>query len=224
MNEPAMAEQEYPPKMADQVDGLLGELLQEHPLPVSDIETITKHIALLRLRVKKGENRKMAYANLNKSHLMALLELRWLRAMVRGGDPVNWAMVLEQAKGSLWAIFRKEQAKDKNSPQAQIDKLATFILKEIPGEPSRSEGAVDTAIRWMKAQNDAGQKLVEATPAAMLIDMGGASMDQIINGDAPIGLTDPGGESIFEGTWADMKSRLQGLSEDEKARGRNRGI
>ena len=39
-----------------------------------------------------------------------------------------------------------------STPQQQIDKLANFIMAEIPNEPSRSEGAVDTAIRWMKDQ------------------------------------------------------------------------
>lgn len=34
----------------------------------------------------------------------------------------------------------------------QIERLANFIMAEVPGEPSRSEGAVDTAIRWMREQ------------------------------------------------------------------------
>lgn len=33
----------------------------------------------------------------------------------------------------------------------QIDQLAKFIMAEVPGEPSQSEGAVDTAIRIMRA-------------------------------------------------------------------------
>lgn len=36
------------------------------------------------------------------------------------------------------------------SSEAQIDRLAAFIMNEVPGEPSQSEGAVDTAIRWMR--------------------------------------------------------------------------
>lgn len=32
----------------------------------------------------------------------------------------------------------------------QIDQLANVIMHEIPGEPSRSEGAVDTAIRLLR--------------------------------------------------------------------------
>jgi hypothetical protein len=35
--------------------------------------------------------------------------------------------------------------------EAQIDRLANFIIAEVPGEPSQSEGAVDTAIRWMRS-------------------------------------------------------------------------
>ena len=34
----------------------------------------------------------------------------------------------------------------------QIGRLAQFIMDEVPGEPSRSEGAVDCAIRWMRAR------------------------------------------------------------------------
>ena len=31
----------------------------------------------------------------------------------------------------------------------QIDRLATFITSHIPGDPSQSQGAVDTAIRLL---------------------------------------------------------------------------
>lgn len=37
--------------------------------------------------------------------------------------------------------------------EAQIEKLANFIMAEIDGEPSEDEGAVDCAIRIMKCQN-----------------------------------------------------------------------
>lgn len=33
--------------------------------------------------------------------------------------------------------------------KGQIEKLANFIMENIPGEPSQSEGAVDTAIRLL---------------------------------------------------------------------------
>ena len=36
------------------------------------------------------------------------------------------------------------------SLDSQIERLANFILENVPGEPSRSEGAVDTAIRLLR--------------------------------------------------------------------------
>ena len=33
--------------------------------------------------------------------------------------------------------------------KSQIRRLAQWIMENVPGEPSRSEGAVDTAIRIM---------------------------------------------------------------------------
>lgn len=36
--------------------------------------------------------------------------------------------------------------------KSQVDRLAKFIVAEIPGEPSQSEGAVDTAIRLLRTQ------------------------------------------------------------------------
>jgi hypothetical protein len=41
------------------------------------------------------------------------------------------------------AALREELAQR----QGQIDTLANFILHSVPGEPSQSQGAVDTAIR-----------------------------------------------------------------------------
>jgi len=37
-----------------------------------------------------------------------------------------------------------------NPPSSQIAELAKFIMQEVEGEPSESEGAVDTAIRVMR--------------------------------------------------------------------------
>lgn len=44
----------------------------------------------------------------------------------------------------------------------QIDRLAVHIVENIPGEPSRSEGVVDTAIRLLNEQRDAIHHLTEA--------------------------------------------------------------
>lgn len=41
-------------------------------------------------------------------------------------------------------------SKDVKNYERQINKLASFIIDKVPGEPSRSEGAVDTAIRVIK--------------------------------------------------------------------------
>lgn len=43
------------------------------------------------------------------------------------------------------------------SKAGQIDKLSEFILTSIPGEPSRNEGAVDTAIRLLKERQNPDQ-------------------------------------------------------------------
>ncbi len=36
------------------------------------------------------------------------------------------------------------------SPKNQIEQLGNFIMGDVPGEPSQSEGAVETAIRLIK--------------------------------------------------------------------------
>jgi hypothetical protein len=35
-------------------------------------------------------------------------------------------------------------------PESQVDRLAKFIMAEVPGEPSMDEGAIDTAIRLIR--------------------------------------------------------------------------
>ena len=53
--------------------------------------------------------------------------------------------LLEDAKVILayWAVGE--------SLESQIDRLAKFIMNNVPGEPSQSQGAVDTAIRLLSA-------------------------------------------------------------------------
>lgn len=38
----------------------------------------------------------------------------------------------------------------------QIDRLSSFIINDIPGEPSRNELSIDSAIRLLKSANDKG--------------------------------------------------------------------
>ncbi len=44
----------------------------------------------------------------------------------------------------------REDPEMTETPEAQIERLAAFIMAEVPGEPSESEGAVDTAIRIIR--------------------------------------------------------------------------
>ncbi len=50
----------------------------------------------------------------------------------------------------------------------QIDKLASFIMSEIDGEPSKSEGAIDCAIRLLKEGKDT--KLAERKRCAGVVE------------------------------------------------------
>lgn len=48
-----------------------------------------------------------------------------------------------------------EKAKEWQGLEEQIQKLAQFILNEVPNELSQNEGAVDTAIRIIKELQNA---------------------------------------------------------------------
>lgn len=41
---------------------------------------------------------------------------------------------------------------ENESLNSQINRLANFIMENVPGEPSQNQGAVDTAIRIMEEQ------------------------------------------------------------------------
>lgn len=45
----------------------------------------------------------------------------------------------------------QKEREEKQHLENQIEKLANFILFEVPGEPSQDQGAIDTAIRLIKA-------------------------------------------------------------------------
>jgi gas vesicle protein len=63
--------------------------------------------------------------------------------------------------------LRREQKAlhDAADAHAQIAKLAEFILADVPGEPSQSEGAVDTAIRLIKNGEEYRAALSDQTEA-----------------------------------------------------------
>ena len=54
----------------------------------------------------------------------------------------QWTDQLNNAKACVGG-------KETESPEEQLARLADYIMTEIPGEPSQSEGAVDTAIRLL---------------------------------------------------------------------------
>lgn len=63
------------------------------------------------------------------------------------------------------------------SPQQQIDRLAKFIMEEVPGEPSEDQGAVDTAIRLIRDKVDKEAAFEGAMAAAFRGPLGHKQME-----------------------------------------------
>lgn len=57
-----------------------------------------------------------------------------------------------------------EVKKERDSFAAQIEQLANFIMHEVPGEPSQSEGAVDAAIRLLRKYKRRARRRRVPTP------------------------------------------------------------
>lgn len=55
-------------------------------------------------------------------------------------------------KFEKWAENIEKATSKQSDASKEIEKLADFILKNIEGEPSRNESAVDTAIRLLKGE------------------------------------------------------------------------
>jgi len=58
----------------------------------------------------------------------------------------------EERKMNLGQTEERDSARHECPATEQIDKLARYITTNIPGEPSKSEGAVDTIIRCFEAE------------------------------------------------------------------------
>jgi hypothetical protein len=155
-----------------QVDTILGalEYATADPLTLPDVNVrdvgkLRQHIALLRRQAVKAGNQRKALKAINRAQRMIRLELQWLWGLMKnaGANPptptTEFSNLFERSKATLWDQFRQE-IRHSNSAQEQVDKLAKFILAEVPGEPSRDEGAVDTAIRWIRMQQKVGEELV----------------------------------------------------------------
>lgn len=59
-----------------------------------------------------------------------------------------WKHMDDAINDGLWTA--RTIAKQRDDLHSQIKKLADFIIEEIPGEPSTSDGAVDVAIRLLR--------------------------------------------------------------------------
>lgn len=64
-----------------------------------------------------------------------------------GFDPLTVYERLAQVRHE-----RDDYARMMDEAQQQVERLADFIMAEVPGEPSQSQGAVDTAIRLLREQ------------------------------------------------------------------------
>lgn len=161
MTEPiqAMAPQEHPPKTGERVDAMLKRLEthlgMSRPDFPDELNVLKEYIDLLRRQAAHAREQRKALKMLNRAHRMLVLELRWVWGLLTSvgtkatnPDIESFPDLVENSKANLWGVFRAEMTK--TGPGAQVDKLANFIMAEVPGEPSRDEGAVDTAIRVMK--------------------------------------------------------------------------
>ncbi len=82
---------------------------------------------------------------------------RYIREM---GNPHKsdcslWPEAMRLTDAFKWRQIDKEReekgvSQKRESAEEQIDRLANFIMAEVPGEPSQSQGAVDTAIRIIR--------------------------------------------------------------------------
>ena len=98
-------------------------------------------------------------------------------------DPLNLDAIKERTAyfPATGRVSREEVAAMIDVIEAlhkQIDRLAQFILTEVPGEPSQSEGAVNCAIRIMQHQ----RTQIEALWAAL---EGGPGVNHLRLGQIP---------------------------------------
>lgn len=57
------------------------------------------------------------------------------------------------------------KSKSEENLESQVERLAEFIMRNVPSEPSQNEGAIDTAIRILRrlieSQAEVDMKIVE---------------------------------------------------------------
>ena len=69
---------------------------------------------------------------------------------------------LEQAARERLEQAARERLEQVRNAEREIERLSKFILENVPGEPSESEGAVDCAIRIMKKLLSERRRLSDA--------------------------------------------------------------
>ena len=60
--------------------------------------------------------------------------------------------------------------KPRESLKKQTERLANFIMGNIPGEPSQDQGAIDTAIRLLKNKTDQRTQLLEQVRDMLILE------------------------------------------------------
>ncbi len=65
-------------------------------------------------------------------------------------------------RARLVTVAARERLEQVRNAEREIERLSKFILENVPGEPSESEGAVDCAIRIMKKLLSERRRLSDA--------------------------------------------------------------
>lgn len=153
------------PKPKERADALIAQVVAGTVLPLEDAVWLGDYVLRAERRARKANEQRVILRGLNKAYRMLRLELVWMRAVFFSGagkgtqssdDRIEQGMRV--SKNTLWNQFKREESLGRRNDrlkvgvfEKQIDKLAAAIVDNVPGEPSRSEGAVDTAIRLLKA-------------------------------------------------------------------------
>jgi hypothetical protein len=144
------------------------------------VTAIEQDIPWLIARVKELEAQAAAMADTQENADRLALAAEIVLGNLAHPEGVHWPIVHDHLRSRLYtyafardgeegakrfsrgmALEELLKAADAESLDSQIDRLAKFIMTEVPGEPSQSEGAVDTAIRVMRAMR--AQAALDAT-------------------------------------------------------------
>ena len=100
----------------------------------------------------------VAYINIAEANVGVKISIR--SASEDGQEYAHIVMPKGEAEKLFAEALSRPSPVDGELVEAQIDRLATFIMENIDGEPSQSEGAVDCAIRLLSHPTDA-RKVIE---------------------------------------------------------------